>query len=189
MNIQSSKSNHSSQKGFTIIETLVAIAVLMIAIAGPLVIASKGLTAALYSKDQMIASFLAQESMEVIKNIRDTEFKNGRDAFSPMGNCDSGKPCDADPLDGNLINTANVGTEGHQIYFNPDTGYTSNTSFSGDETIFKRYFYMEDVPQSVGSVTSDPDENQKIVHVVVTWNEGTVPFATEIAELITNANR
>ena len=46
----------SSQKGFTIIETLIAITVLMIAVAGPLSVASKGLLSAQISKDQMIAS-------------------------------------------------------------------------------------------------------------------------------------
>lgn len=58
-------------KGFTIIETLVAITILMISIVGPLTIAQKSLNAATYAKDQVIASFLAQDLMEDIKNNRD----------------------------------------------------------------------------------------------------------------------
>jgi prepilin-type N-terminal cleavage/methylation domain-containing protein len=60
-----------NNKGFTLIETLVAITILMISIAGPLTIAQKSLTAATIAKDQVIASFLAQEMIEQIKNDRD----------------------------------------------------------------------------------------------------------------------
>ena len=60
--------NHKKDKGFTIIETLVAITILMIAIAGPLTIAQKGFIASIYARDQVTASFLAQDMMEAIKN-------------------------------------------------------------------------------------------------------------------------
>ena len=43
----------------------------MIAIASPMLLAQKGLMTATLSKDQMIASFLAQDAIESIKNIRD----------------------------------------------------------------------------------------------------------------------
>ncbi len=59
------------QKGFTLIEALVAISILMIAIASPLTLAQKGISTAELSRDQMTASFLAQDGMEAIKNMRD----------------------------------------------------------------------------------------------------------------------
>lgn len=63
--------NINNNKGFTIVETLVAITILMISIAGPLTIAQKSLTAANQAKDQVTASYLAQDLMEYIKNARD----------------------------------------------------------------------------------------------------------------------
>ncbi len=182
--------NLNNDSGFTIVETLIAIAVLMIAIAGPLVIASKGLTAALYSKDQMIASFLAQESMEVIKNIRDVNY-DSEDPYSSfsrfVGNCDSPtKYCDADPLNSNMIEESYGYPDGHRIYFDATKGYTSSQGGNAEETIFSRYFYMEDVEKADGS---GPDPSQKRVHVVVSWKEGVIPFETEIVELITSAKR
>lgn len=62
--------------GFTLVETLVSIAILMIAIAGPLVVANKGLVAALYAKDQSVANMLAQEGMEEVRNLKDQAIFN-----------------------------------------------------------------------------------------------------------------
>ncbi len=59
------------RKGFTLVESLVAISILMVAIVTPMTIAQKGLGSANYSKDQMTASFLAQDALEFIKNKRD----------------------------------------------------------------------------------------------------------------------
>jgi len=68
-NIKTQKNNMT--KAFTLIEALVAISILMIAIASPMTLAQKGLSTAVLSKDQMIASFLAQDVIEAVKNIRD----------------------------------------------------------------------------------------------------------------------
>jgi len=60
-------------KGFTIIETLVAITILMIAIAGPLTVATKGYTSSLDAKNQSIAINLAQEGLEYLNNQKDNQ--------------------------------------------------------------------------------------------------------------------
>ena len=57
--------------GFTLVESLVAISILMVAVASPMAIAQKGLASAIYSEDQMTATFLAQDAIEFIKNKRD----------------------------------------------------------------------------------------------------------------------
>lgn len=59
--------------GFTLIETLVAITILLIALAGPLTIAAKGLSTAYYARDQITAFYLAQEGIEYLRNIRDAQ--------------------------------------------------------------------------------------------------------------------
>lgn len=60
-----------NSKAFTLVEALVAISILMIAIASPMTLAQKGLSTATLSKDQMTASFLVQDAIEAVKNIRD----------------------------------------------------------------------------------------------------------------------
>jgi len=62
----------ASQKAFTIVETLVAISILLIALTGPLTIISQSLHSSYFSRDQVTASYLAQEAIEYIRNRRDT---------------------------------------------------------------------------------------------------------------------
>lgn len=58
-------------KGFTIVETLVAISVLMIAIVGPLTVASRGYLAALDAKYESVAINYSQEALEYLSYIKD----------------------------------------------------------------------------------------------------------------------
>lgn len=61
----------NTQRGFTLIETFVAITILVTAVAGPLTLAQKGLQSAILARDQLIASFLAQEGLELVRGLRD----------------------------------------------------------------------------------------------------------------------
>ncbi len=77
MNINFSKKNINNKKAFTLIEALVAIAVLMVAITGPMILAQKSLSAAESDKDQAIAGSLAQDAIETVLGVRDQISKNG----------------------------------------------------------------------------------------------------------------
>lgn len=59
------------KKGFTLIETLVATAIIVTATAGPLSLAGQSFAQANYIKDQITATYLAQEGLEIMRNIRD----------------------------------------------------------------------------------------------------------------------
>ncbi len=72
-------------QGFTLIETLLAVLLLATAIAGPLTIASKGLSAALVAKDQISAFYLAQDAMEQVRFIRDSNTLGGGDWLTGAG--------------------------------------------------------------------------------------------------------
>lgn len=74
-----------STAGFTLIETLVAILLLSTAIAGPLTIASKGLSTSLIAKDQVGAYNLAQDAMEYLRFARDTNRLSGGDWLTGAG--------------------------------------------------------------------------------------------------------
>lgn len=61
----------SVQSGFTLVETLVSITILLIVIIGPLSISSQTAKSSSFSSEQVSAFFLAQEGAEVIQKARD----------------------------------------------------------------------------------------------------------------------
>ncbi|MBL7045638.1 MAG: type II secretion system protein [Parcubacteria group bacterium] len=67
----------NKKRGFTLIETLVAISILVVSVAGPLTLSSKGLVAAFFARDQVTAFYLAQEGIEFIRNVRDENILEG----------------------------------------------------------------------------------------------------------------
>ena len=62
---------HDTQRGFTLIETMVAITLLTIAIVAPMSLTTQSLTAAYYARDQITAFHLAQEAVESVRHVRD----------------------------------------------------------------------------------------------------------------------
>lgn len=72
------ETRNESDKGFTLVETMVAIAVVAIALVGPFVAVQNALRASYTSRDQLIASQLAQEGMEYVRSVRDANFLNNR---------------------------------------------------------------------------------------------------------------
>lgn len=62
---------HQSQSGFSLVETLVAITILLVVIVGPMSISSSAAKSTSYASEQVIAFFLAQEGAEMAQKGRD----------------------------------------------------------------------------------------------------------------------
>ncbi len=69
--------------GFTLVETLVAIAIIMVAITGPYASAAQAIAAARIARDHTIATFLAQEGIEIVRAERDKVYLH--DCFTTTG--------------------------------------------------------------------------------------------------------
>lgn len=61
-------------KAFTLIEALVSIAVILVAIIGPLTLTLNGLNTIIQNKNRIIASYLGEEIIENLKSYRDSFF-------------------------------------------------------------------------------------------------------------------
>ena len=64
----------TSSRAFTLVETLVAISILTVAIIGPFVAIQNALMASYAARDQLVASMLAQEAIEYVRAVRDSNY-------------------------------------------------------------------------------------------------------------------
>ncbi len=61
-----------TQQGFTIVETLVALSIFSVAVIALISVTISGSSGATYVKNKLTASYLAQEGVEMVRNLRDT---------------------------------------------------------------------------------------------------------------------
>jgi prepilin-type N-terminal cleavage/methylation domain-containing protein len=64
---------HYPFKGFTLVETLVAITVLLLVVVGPMTITARTTKSSSFAAEQVVAHFLAQEGLEIAQRARDEE--------------------------------------------------------------------------------------------------------------------
>ncbi|TAK58180.1 prepilin-type N-terminal cleavage/methylation domain-containing protein [Patescibacteria group bacterium] len=167
------------KKGFTLIETLIAITVLMLAVTGPLVISQKGLSAAGYAKDQMTAYYLAQDAMEYVRNVRDANVLGGAsDWLSVVSGSLSLCNATSCTIDTRPSSEA-VATCGSTCPLQKNnTGLEFYGYGSGEPTIFTRTVRIE---KPDGTTITSIDLEAKVT-VVVSWQTFTGPRNITLVE-------
>ena len=81
--------------GYTLIEALVAITIIVFATTGPLELAGKSLGQSYYARDQIAAFYLAQEGIEMVRAMRDSLGPTWLSDLS-VRNCTGSNTCDVD---------------------------------------------------------------------------------------------
>ena len=166
----------SSTTGFSIVETLVAIAIITITIAGSLTAVNKSLAVSTETRNQTTASLLAQDAMEYIKNVKSLNIKvNAPSWLFGLGSCVEGDPCIVDSMfpNGSGVSSC-LPSGGCPVYVN-SIGYHQTITGDSVRTPFDRSFYL-------GPVGSD---ERKIV-VNVTWETAGVPDSAKLVNYIFN---
>lgn len=164
------------QPAFTLVETLVAITVLVIAIVGPLYAIHRSVIASYAARDNLIATSLAQEAVEYVRSIRDTNYLSGRSWLTGLDACLNANGCVVDPGTG-TITVCGAGASGcPTLALHPTTRlYTQNSGLP--QTRFRRKILIE----PVGS-----GGTQVKVTVTVTWSTERVGYTATVVEHIYN---
>lgn len=168
--------NQFSQKkaGFTIVETVVAVAILAVSVVAPLTLAQRSLNADIYARDQVTAFYLAQEAVEYVRNIRDgngiNSNTNSTDWLFGLSNCMGNSVCGIDPS--NLTNHVTLCTQGSndfpcQLVFDPITGIYKTQTSGAQGSIFRREVKISPVSGLASSVAAD-------VTSTVSWKVGKI---------------
>ena len=160
-----------SRRGFTIIETLVAVAVLLLSIITPLTIAEKGLASAEAARTEITAFYLGQEAVEYVRSVRDSNAIGGKGGQSNwlqgLSQCATSSGCGIDSTasgSGQII-TCNPGNDNCTLY--TYTGLVTElrglfghrTSTGWTRTDYTRVVHLQDVLSDV----------ETEVKVTVTW--------------------
>ena len=159
-----------AQVGFTLVETLVAISVLLVSLAGPLTIATKGLSTSLFARDQVVAFYLAGEAVEYVRNVRDTNILNNRPWLTGLDACFGSGMCAVDVKNSRVDDCAGACAP---LRYDPLTDFYSYSA--GDASPFRR---------TVSMTTVNADEVS--INVTVSWKTGALTKQFSIQEHILN---
>ncbi|MCX6717428.1 MAG: hypothetical protein NTU76_02005 [Candidatus Taylorbacteria bacterium] len=191
--------------GFTLVEALVAISLLMVAISSPMYIAQKGLSASMFARDQMTASFLAQDGIEAVKNIRDFMAINQKADGKPytdwlilLDKClcnDVDKSCglDVNPYYCNIDTTRTFDNDSNIKNSIKEKGLGSNPlkiSRYGTDNLFVKFdlgvTQDSKFSRMINIKKSLDNSNEAVVQVRVSWNQGTELQKVDLKTFIYN---
>jgi type II secretory pathway pseudopilin PulG len=150
--------NKKQNNGFTLIETFVAITILMIAILGPLSMFPRSFTDLDFVKNQITATQLAQEGIELVIAKKNINFWNGEEDFLiGMESCLTPDGCYFEPYGnnpegGNLKNGEWTNCDALDgcpyLYYNSDLDSPYNYDRSGAQTQFIRKISIKKIDSS-----------------------------------------
>jgi prepilin-type N-terminal cleavage/methylation domain-containing protein len=154
-----------TEKGMTLIETLVAITILSVAIVAPMTLTMQSLAAAYYARDQVVSFYLAQEAIESVRSVRDNNILrialNEPDASCTPTNLLCGIPIAQDFI----IDSRNDNIDpcGGTCPVLETDGNLYGYDDEWDDTLFRRTVYAE---------FTDEDEDEVLITVTVTREGG-----------------
>ena len=182
---------NKNKRGFSLIETLVALTVLLVSLVAPMTIASKSLQNIFYAREQYTAIMLAQEGLEAVVYLQRSAMvdalHNGGNAWvwytSLPSNCRGANGCGMD-FSGNASNPVSVavnncGTSGSSCLLKLDTNNNrARYSYGGSGAVspYSRIIRVSDAGNGTLS--------QVVVESEVTWSSVVFPSNTNESVIV-----
>lgn len=142
------------RKGFTVIEAFVGISILLIGLVGPLMLVNSNLQAGRFSRDQITAYYLAQEAIEMVREVRDENFIAGRSWLTGLGTCLSSTGCRVDGRESvsSLTLTCSSDCTSPLLQVDTTTGEYGYGAGLTDDSRFYRYVQITTADGGTGAI-------------------------------------
>lgn len=170
------KKNNTTSQGFTLLEMLFAVIIFSFALVSLMTIAGKGVIATATARDQLTAQFLAEESLEIARNIRDSNYINGDDWVNGLTQC-IGVSCDVEYTSGQkpILEPCPSGSC-DRILYNNNGQYRPDSSLGGVATQFTREIKITEIT---------PDK-ELLMEATVRWKQKTLNRTLTVRTRIAN---
>lgn len=177
------------------IESLVAITILLIAVVSPLTIVASSVYQAQVAKDQITAFYLSNEVFEYVKNMHDTGVLLGDTSDTWLTDSNAGdldkcnsagsNICELDVLGGRDPAIQNISVDSTLGMCISSIGYTYDCDLTtGKQTNFKRYFTVD----KVDAVFDGGTVVQYKVVVTVVWKTQSLSRSITSTEYLMDSN-
>lgn len=143
-------------RGFTLIEVVVSVLIISLVSVSAMYALSLNLSSAVRIKNNLIAAYLAQEGLEVVRNLRDKDRHSGAAFGTSLANGDYRVEWSSQSL-----------LSFQDVFLKKDASGFYNY-VSGQDTIFKRKITIEDSAQN-------PPMVEKTAKVEISWTEKSGP--------------
>src|SRR3989344_1281062 len=168
--------------GFTLVETLVAISILLVAVVAPLTLITSNISSAFGVKDKIIALYLAEDAIDFVKYKIATNFNTPQYWLTDIPSCTGGGSyCEVDSFNNPLvISTCSGIGDCLPLKFDSATGIYGYVS--GQDSKFTRTVTIA----GLTLLANDPYPTQYPLEVIITatveWQDHGVPKQTTISE-------
>jgi prepilin-type N-terminal cleavage/methylation domain-containing protein len=153
------------KQGFTLLEVLISLTIITVGVVGVFALVQQTISLLPVSEQRLAASYLVQEGMEIVRNLRDTNIVKGEAWDFGLTGCAAG--CEADYLSSSLT----AWGAGRYLL---DNGTFYNYS-SGTATLYQRKITIDSSVTDVLKIT-----------IEVSWQEKTRSHSIRTREDIYN---
>lgn len=167
-NLQTTNHKPQTHKGFSFIEVMMAIFLIVIGLVSAMSLLASSMNQTMDSRNQIVAGLLAQEGVELARNVRDTNWVAGRTSFdaSNFPSSDSSSLTDDCRMDKDMAKIDCGATTDKHLDIDGSGFYVHGNTGKFQRKIIVDYDALDSASATSADITS-----------VVAWGSSTIPSA------------
>ena len=160
------------ERGFSLLEALFALLIIVVGVSGSFALINQTLSFSSFSSNKLIAVYLAQEGLEVVRNIRDNNWiqkEEWSDSLSPAGD-PKGQISYTSTRANENYDDCYLSIDGDGFYYQPNKNKQTGLCEGSNPTKFKRLIEISKAQGGDFEPMTDNSET-RVVKATVEWQE------------------